>query len=189
MLAIQLRPGNAGSNNATDHITVIRATLAHLPDGKTRPGKGVLLRADSAGGTHDFLIDWLTERRLPYSVRFAFPHETPDLYRLIREDFWELALDADGEPQHGAASVDKFICVLSMESWLTDMRVIVRREPPSRARSSASASSTLPALCRRRLITDPMSTSQATRGFEGRQEVRIQPTLSLETGNTPGRGV
>ena len=59
MLAIQLRPGNAGSNTAADHITVTKAALAQVPGASPRPGKNVLIRTDSAGGTHDYL-NWLT---------------------------------------------------------------------------------------------------------------------------------
>lgn len=46
-----LRPGNAGSNTATDHIAVIRAALAQLPPHRpgTRPGRRVLVRTDGAG--------------------------------------------------------------------------------------------------------------------------------------------
>src|SRR3954452_375299 len=44
-LAFLLRPGNAGSNTATDHITVLRQALAQLPGGHTR-GQKVLVRVD-----------------------------------------------------------------------------------------------------------------------------------------------
>ena len=51
-LAIVLRPGNAGSNTAADHIEAARLALAQLP----RHLRGrVLVRADSGGGTHEFL--------------------------------------------------------------------------------------------------------------------------------------
>ena len=47
-LVIKLRPGNAGSNTAADHIEVARLALAQLP----RPvRRRVLFRADSGGGT------------------------------------------------------------------------------------------------------------------------------------------
>jgi hypothetical protein len=128
MLAIQLRPGNAGSNTATDHIAVTKAALAQLPGGKTRPGKSVLIRADGAGGTHEF-VDWLTKRRLSYSVGFTLPFETGDLYRLIADDCWEAALDADGNARDGA-DVAEFTGVLNLKDWPKDMRVIVRRERP-----------------------------------------------------------
>src|SRR4051812_11788268 len=70
-LAFGLRAGNAGSNTVVDHIAVLRAALAQLPGGR-RPGKNVLIRIDGAGGTHE-LINWLTRRRLSYSVGFSLP--------------------------------------------------------------------------------------------------------------------
>ena len=65
-LAIMLRPGNAGSNTAAEHIEVTRLALAQLPRQLRRR---VLIRTDSGGGTHEFLA-WLTSpgRRLHYSV-------------------------------------------------------------------------------------------------------------------------
>jgi hypothetical protein len=49
-LAILLRPGNAGSNTATDHISVIRQALAQLPAHRPghRLGRKVLIRTDGA---------------------------------------------------------------------------------------------------------------------------------------------
>ena len=55
-LAIMLRPGNAGSNTASEHIEVARLALAQLP---RRARRRVLIRTDSGGGTHDFLT-WVT---------------------------------------------------------------------------------------------------------------------------------
>jgi hypothetical protein len=73
-LAVLLRAGNAGSNTVADHVTVLREALAQLPGyaGGRRPGKDVLIRVDGAGGTHG-LIEWLTRRRLAYSVGFSLP--------------------------------------------------------------------------------------------------------------------
>jgi hypothetical protein len=78
-LAIALRPGNAGSNTAADHIAVTRAALAQLPP-TMRRGRKVLVRADSAGCTRDFL-SWLTakHRNLSYSVGFTLPDNAPTL--------------------------------------------------------------------------------------------------------------
>ena len=66
-LAILLRPGNAGSNTAVDHITVIRDALAQLLRHRSgiRPGRKVLIRTDSAGCTHDVLT-YLAAQRLFY---------------------------------------------------------------------------------------------------------------------------
>src|SRR3954462_5859048 len=76
-LSVLLRRGNAGSNTVTDHKTVIRAALAQLP-GQRRPGKNVLIRVDGAGGTHE-LLDWLTRRRLSYSVGFSLPGDAASI--------------------------------------------------------------------------------------------------------------
>jgi hypothetical protein len=55
-LAMLLRPGNAGSNTAADHITVLASALAQLPcQLGNRVGKKVLVRTDAAGATHEFL--------------------------------------------------------------------------------------------------------------------------------------
>jgi hypothetical protein len=51
-LAIPLRAGNAGSNTAADHIEAARLALAQLP---ARLRGRVLVRADSGGGTREFL--------------------------------------------------------------------------------------------------------------------------------------
>lgn len=56
-VAALLRPGNAGSNTAADHITTAQLALAQLPK-KYRRGRQTLIRTDSAGGTHDFVF-WL----------------------------------------------------------------------------------------------------------------------------------
>jgi hypothetical protein len=73
LLAVSLRPGNAGSNHAGDHIDVLTRAIAQVP---TTSRRQPLVRADGAGATHE-LMDWLTAqglvrgRRLEYSVGFA----------------------------------------------------------------------------------------------------------------------
>lgn len=73
-LSCLLRKGNAGSNTAADHVAVVKAALAQLPGHRpgTRPGRKVLIRADGAGATHEFL-NWLVSQRLSYSVGFTLP--------------------------------------------------------------------------------------------------------------------
>ena len=68
-----LRPGNAGSNTAGDHIQATRLGLAQLP---RRLRRRVLIRADSGGGTHEFLA-WLAKpgRRLAYSAGFTITED------------------------------------------------------------------------------------------------------------------
>jgi hypothetical protein len=129
-LAVLLRPGNAGSNTAADHITVARAALKQLPSYRrgTRPGRRVLIRADAAGCTHAFL-DWVSGQRLSYSVGFTLPDGFADTLRLIPERVWAPALDADGKVRDGAY-VAEVTDLLNLSSWPTGMRVIVRKERP-----------------------------------------------------------
>ena len=103
MVAVQLRPGNAGSNTATDHIAVTRAALAQLPAHRAgqRPGRKVLIRTDGAGSSHAFL-HWLTAQRLSYSVGFALPNNTGELLAMMAERVWTPAYNADGQVREGA---------------------------------------------------------------------------------------
>jgi hypothetical protein len=58
-----LRPGNAGSNTATNHVAVIREAIRQLPlpaGGKV--GRRVLIRIDGAGVTHE-VVDYIVARR------------------------------------------------------------------------------------------------------------------------------
>ncbi len=128
-LAILLRPGNAGSNTATDHVTVAKDALAQLPGiNPTGPGKKVLIRADGAGGTKDFTT-WAHRRGVQYSVGFTLPGITPDLLKLIPQGTWTPAYDAEGKVRPGA-DVAELTDLLSLVGWPPGMRVIARRERP-----------------------------------------------------------
>jgi len=89
-LAILLRPGNAGSNTAADHIETARLALAQLPAAQR---KNVLVRADSGGGTHEFLT-WLTRpsRRLRYSVGMVITAAIEDAIAAIPASAWTTGL-------------------------------------------------------------------------------------------------
>jgi hypothetical protein len=85
-LAIMLRPGNAGSNTAADHIQAVKLALAQLPQDLRRR---VLIRADSGGGTHEFLA-WLTgaARRLHYSVGFPMTDDVQAAILAVPKTAW-----------------------------------------------------------------------------------------------------
>lgn len=128
-LVIKLRPGNAGSNTAKDHIAVVKQALAQLPGVDVRrPGKKVLIRTDGGGGTKEF-IDWLTRRGVQYSIGYTLPTWGDELYRLIPETVWTPAYDADGNARPGA-DVAEFTGIMDLTKWPKGMRVIVRRERP-----------------------------------------------------------
>jgi Transposase DDE domain group 1 len=126
-LAIMLRPGNAGSNTAADHIEATRLALTQLPKAARRQ---VLVRADSGGGTHEFLT-WLTRpgRRLAYSAGFTITDDIAEAIGTIRAAAWTPAYDAGGEVRDGAW-VAEITGMLNLSSWPDGMRLIVRKERP-----------------------------------------------------------
>ena len=129
-LAVLLRPGNAGSNTATDHITVTKDALAQLPSARKgrRVGRKVLIRTDAAGCTHDVLT-WITGQRLSYSVGFTLPHNTAQLLELIPADVWTPAYDVHDEIRDGAW-VAELTGLLDLSGWPPGIRVIVGKERP-----------------------------------------------------------
>jgi hypothetical protein len=129
-LSFLLRKGNAGSNTAADHIAVVKAALAQLPGHKpgTRPGRKVLIRADGAGCTHDFL-NWLVGQRLSYSVGFTLPDTFAAVLATMPKKGWTPAYNCDGDVREGAWVAD-VTGLLDLSSWPAGMRVIVRKERP-----------------------------------------------------------
>jgi hypothetical protein len=126
-LAIVLRPGNAGSNTAADHIEAARLAVAQLPRHLRRR---VLVRADSGGGTHKFL-KWLTakSRRLHYSVGMVITEAIAEAIGQVPADAWTPACDGDGEVRRGAWVAD-VTGLPDLYGWPAGMRVIVRKERP-----------------------------------------------------------
>lgn len=122
-----LRPGNAGANTAADHLTVIREALRQLPFGP-RPGLKVLIRTDGADVSHQ-VIDWLTRRRLQYSLGFRLTGEHAAAPRALPGQAWTPAYNAEGVQRDGAWVADA-TGVLDLSGWPPGMRVIVRAERP-----------------------------------------------------------
>jgi hypothetical protein len=126
-LAIVLRAGNAGSKTAADHIEATRLSLAQPP----RQLRGrVLFRADSGGGTHEFL-KWLTSRSRPlhYSVGMTVTEDMQAAILKVPARSWTPAYDGDGQVRDGAWVAD-ISGLLDLPSWPAGMRVIVRKERP-----------------------------------------------------------
>lgn len=128
-VAMLLRAGNAGSNTAADHVTVVKDALEQLPSTPGyRVGRKVLIRTDGAGGTHQF-IEYLTTRHLGYSIGFGLTDTMVEQLALIPEDVWTPAYDADGHVRDGAW-VAELTGLLNLSGWPKGMRVIVRKERP-----------------------------------------------------------
>ena len=130
-LALMLRPGNAGSNTAADHIEVLTAAIAQVPPPHRRK---LLIRADGAGASHE-LLHWITVqdakrgRSVEYSVGYALTDKVRDAIAKVPKTAWKPALTADGEPRENGDVVE-ITGLLDLTTWPTGMRVIVRREHP-----------------------------------------------------------
>ena len=129
--ALMLRPGNAGSNTAADHIAVIKTALEQLPGHRpgTRAGLSVSIRTDSAGATHA-VLNWMGSQRLSYSVGFTLPDHTADLMEHIPEDLSAPAYDAHDEIRDGAW-VAELTDLLDLSAWPAGIRVVARKERPT----------------------------------------------------------
>ena len=130
LLAIRLRPGNAGANTAADHLVILGEAIAQVPVGHR--GR-LLIRGDSAAATHGVLA-WLaaqttSRRRVEYSVGWAIGEPERAAIAALPAAAWSAALDADGEVREGA-QVAELTRLLNLSGWPVGMRVIVRRERP-----------------------------------------------------------
>lgn len=133
-LAANLRPGNAGSNTATDHIQVLSEAIAQIPAAHRRE---LLIRSDGAGASHQ-LLDWLHAqgqirgRSLEYSIGFAITGALREAIEKVPDQVWASALDADGGVREGGdvAELTDLLEPTVLAKWPTGMRVIVRRERP-----------------------------------------------------------
>lgn len=145
-LADKLRPGNAGSNTAKDHIEVVDASIAAVP---AKHRRRLLVSIDGAGASHD-LIDHLDElarrpgRQLWYTVGWDLTQRERDAITLVPEKVWQTAIDTKGKPrlsrdEHGrevdAAQVADITDLIrtgphGLQGWPDDLRIIARRERP-----------------------------------------------------------
>ena len=123
-LAGMLRPGNAGSNTAADHVEVLDAALAQLPAGAVNPG--TLVRCDSAGATHAFLSA-VVARGLLFSVGCDLSGRVREAILALPESAWVPALDAAGVPRDGAWVAG---LPIDLPGWPRGTRAICRREIP-----------------------------------------------------------
>jgi hypothetical protein len=125
-LAAILRPGNAGANNAEDHLTALDLALEQLP----RPALDgeILARADAAGASHDFAFS-CRECDIRFSLGYAITQAVREAIGALGERAWRPAVNGDGEPRDGAwvAELTDDVC---LDEWPAGTRLICRRERP-----------------------------------------------------------
>jgi Transposase DDE domain group 1 len=125
-LAGLLRPGNAGSNTASDHERVLIEALEQLPPEALE--EEILVRADIGGATHEF-----TQTCRDADIRFSVGYELSEAVRRalleLPEAAWQQAIDADGEQREGAW-VAELTADVELADWPQRTRLIARRERP-----------------------------------------------------------
>jgi hypothetical protein len=127
------RAGNAGSNTAADHITVLDRALASLPENaRPRPGDAdsprLLARSDSAGATHAFARACV-QRGVEFSFGFPVDTRIQAIVNLIPEVCWAPAIQTDDELREGAW-VAEATGMIDLSNWPQGSRLIVRKERP-----------------------------------------------------------
>jgi Transposase DDE domain group 1 len=126
VLAAILRPGNAGANNAADHLQVFEAALEQLPPAAL--AGSILARSDSAGASHA-LAEACRETRVRFSFGYAIDERVREAILAVPEAQWRPATDADGQPREGAW-VAELTAHVALDAWPNGSRLIVRRERP-----------------------------------------------------------
>jgi hypothetical protein len=124
-LAGELRPGNAGANNAADQIQVAEQAVAQIPVGHIETIE-LVLRVDSAGASHE-LIDWCHEGQIEFSVGYDLTETVRAAILQIPEDDWVCSVDQGGHARPNG-QVCEITEHLDLTSWPEGTRVIVRRE-------------------------------------------------------------
>ena len=122
-LAGILRPGNAGSNTAADHVAVIDLALEQL-DAQALDGE-ILVRADGAGASHE-LTQYCRDGVLRFSVGFDLDERVRDAIADLPKKAWAKAIRADGsERKH--SQVAEITDSVDLSTWPEGSRLIARR--------------------------------------------------------------
>jgi hypothetical protein len=132
-LAALLRAGNAGSNTAADHITVLDRALQQIPE-QHRYGNPILIRSDSAGNSHAFLAHIRSLRECGLDTQFSVGVAISEAVRaaITAAQDWVPALNGDGALRDGAELVEltDLVDPALLAGFPAGTRLICRRERP-----------------------------------------------------------
>ena len=128
-----LRRGNAGSNTAADHLTVLEEALAQIPHHLRQPDEQgrvkVLVRTDAAGATHAFTAR-IAGLGMEFSVGAYLHHfDIHTILARIPKKAWTPAYNADGKPRDGAWVVE-VSGLADLSAWPDGTRLVLRKERP-----------------------------------------------------------
>ena len=184
VLSIMLRPGNAGSNTAADHVTVLGAAVAQLPeawsaghqagDDPVEALRSVLVRADAAGASHWFAEE-CRDRNIGYSLGSYIDHRVRDALLLVQEEDWEPAVEPGGRRRPGAEVTD-LTGLVNLDAWPDRTRLVVRRERPHPG-AQLSLFDTIEGFRHTAFITDTTGSDIAALELRHRQRARAEQVI------------
>jgi len=182
-----LREGRAGSNTTADHITVLDAALAQIPDAH-RYGTPILIRSDSAGCTHGFLAHIRTLREHGIDSRFSVGVAiTEPIREAIRHaSDWIPAVDTDGEPRDGA-EICEITGLVPADGYPQGTRFIVRRERPHPG-AQLSLFDTIEGMRHQVMATDTPPGNGSLQFLEARHRAHARVEDRIRTGKDTGFG-
>jgi hypothetical protein len=185
-----LREGRAGSNTTADHITVLDAALAQIPDAH-RYGTEILIRSDSAGCTHGFLAHIRGLREHGMNTRFSVGVAiTEPVRQAIRAATgWIPALDADGELRDGAqiCEITGLLSADLLANYPEGTRFIVRRERPHPG-AQLSLFDTIEGMRHQVMATDTPAGGGSIQFLEARHRAHARVEDRIRTGKDTGFG-
>jgi hypothetical protein len=182
-----LREGRAGSNTTADHITVLDAALAQIPDAH-RYGTPILIRSDSAGCTQGFLthIRALREHGIDTCFCVGVAITEPIRTAIRQATDWIPALDADGELRDGA-EICEITGLVPDDGYPQGTRFIVRRERPHPG-AQLSLFDTLEGMRHQVIATDTPAGDGSIQFLEARHRGHARVEDRIRTGKDSGFG-
>ncbi|MEX1140724.1 MAG: IS1380 family transposase [Thermoleophilaceae bacterium] len=126
-LASDLRPGNAGANNAADQIAAVEQSVGQIP-AEHAADIEIVVRADTAGASHE-LAEWCRDGRIRFTVGMPVGEPVRAAILAVPERTWRPAVDQDASPRPNG-QVCEITDQIDLSGWPAGSRVIVRRERP-----------------------------------------------------------
>ena len=132
-LHMELRPGNAGSNTASDHISGLSASLFQVPACYRRK---ILVRLDGAGTSHDFITHMMSLEipggKLLFTSGWTITGTDENDIRQIPPGAWKPGVTQDGHAEDDSDVAEITGLMSRAGNWPPGLRWIIRRVRPSR---------------------------------------------------------
>ncbi|HET9968832.1 MAG TPA: IS1380 family transposase [Streptosporangiaceae bacterium] len=132
-LNMKLRPGNAGSNTGSDHVSGLSAAIAQVPAPYRRR---ILVRLDGAGASHEFIEHMMTFEvpggKLFFTSGWTITETDEADIRDIPAEAWKPGVTQDGHAEDDTDVAEITGLMSRSGNWPPGLRWIIRRVKPSR---------------------------------------------------------